>query len=162
VLRADPYNVEGWQLAIDLAPDSNSRSQAQVGLERSMAARAQQQPMPQAQPVYYQQPYPPQQPMVVYPPGQMYAQPYRYEKDYIGEALVTLLLYYIGAGVIGFVANLIFLNNAKNDQRRGIITRNVGCLQAILIVNGIVFSVGCVALFFLFLLPILPAMFGGY
>jgi hypothetical protein len=161
ILRADPYNAEGWQLAMDLAPDANTRSQAQVGLERSIAARQQAQPMPYAQPQYYQQQYmPPQQPMIINQPGQMYAQqPYRYEKDYMGEALITLLLYYIGAGIVGFIANLIFLNNAKNDQQRGVATRNVGCLQALLAVNVIVFGAGCLALGFFFLLPL---MFGSY
>jgi hypothetical protein len=168
ILRMDPNNAEAWQLSVDLAMDAPSRAQAQAGLQRALSMRPQ--PRPQPQPVPYQPQYPPQgqyspYPIQQQPPGMNYPAPIYppygvpYEKDYIGEALITLLLYYVGAGVIGFIANLIFLNNAKNDQRRGVMTRNVGCLQAILIVNSIIFGLLFLSMCIFFMLP---AMFGGY
>ncbi len=71
-----------------------------------------------------------QQPYAPYPPPQPYA--YRPEKDYLGEALLTLVLYYVGLGIVGLIVNIVFLGNARRDQSMGIMTRNVGCLQAIL------------------------------
>jgi Trk-type K+ transport system membrane component len=70
------------------------------------------------------------QPYAPYPPPQPYG--YRPEKDYLGEALITLVLYYVGLGIVGLIVNIVFLGNARRDQSMGIMTRNVGCLQAIL------------------------------
>lgn len=68
-----------------------------------------------------------------YPPPQPYG--YRPEKDYLGEALITLVLYYVGLGIVGLIVNIVFLGNARRDQSVGIMTRNVGCLQAVLWVH---------------------------
>src|SRR5437868_14388236 len=113
--------------------------QAHQGLQHAMANRP---PQPQyaPQPQYqqpYQQGHPPQQPMqqpmlqqpiVINAPGYG-AMPYRAEKDYLTEALITLVLYYVGAGIIGLGANIIFLMNANRDRNNGVVTRNAGCLQ---------------------------------
>lgn len=66
------------------------------------------------------------------------------EKSYLGEAFIALALYYFGLFVAGLVANLIFLGNARRDRRAGIITRNVGCLQALLWVHVIGGIISCV------------------
>ncbi|MBN1312499.1 MAG: hypothetical protein JXB30_13880 [Anaerolineae bacterium] len=88
------------------------------------------------------------QPYGPYQPSPLYAQ--RPEKDYLGEALITLVLYYVGFGLIGLIVNIVFLGNARRDQSMGIATRNVGCLQAVLWVHialmVIGFSIACVAL----------------
>lgn len=75
--------------------------------------------------------------------------PYRYEyrpeKNYLGQALLTLVLYYVGLGIIGLIANIMFLSSARRDERQGIITRNVGCLQVLLWVHIGLMVVGCIA-----------------
>ena len=80
--------------------------------------------------------------MYSYPPPQPVA--YRPEKSYLGEAFLALGLYYFGFGIAGLIANIIFLNNARRDERQGILTRNVGCLQALLWVHVIGMVVGCI------------------
>ena len=70
---------------------------------------------------------------------------YRPEKDYLGEAFLSLVLYYFGLGIVGLIANIIFLNNARRDERQGILTRNVGCLQALLWVHIVGMVLGCIA-----------------
>lgn len=77
--------------------------------------------------------YPPPQPM------------YRPEKNYIGEAFITLVLYYVGFFVVGLIANIIFLNNANRDERQGLLVRNKGCLVALLWVQIIGAVLGCIA-----------------
>lgn len=87
--------------------------------------------------------------MAVYPPGA--APVYRPEKSYLGEAFITLLLYYLGFGLIGLIANILFLNNARRDERTGVVTRNVGCLQVLLWVHIALLALACViGLFVLF------------
>jgi hypothetical protein len=96
-------------------------------------------------------PYPPQVPI------------YRPAKSYLGEAFITLILYYLGFGLIGLIANLMFLSNARRDERQGVITQNVGCLQVLLWVHLILIAIGCiVAIVFLALggLGTLAALFG--
>jgi hypothetical protein len=84
--------------------------------------------------------YPPQQPA---PPP--YAYPYRPEKDYLGQAFITLILYYVGLGIVGLIANIMFLNSARRDERQGVVTRNVGCLQILLWVHIGLMVLGCIA-----------------
>jgi hypothetical protein len=79
--------------------------------------------------------------MYPYPPP---APAYRPEKSYLGEAFITLILYYLGFGLIGLIANLIFLSNARRDERQGVITSNVGCLQILLWVHIALFVLGCI------------------
>ncbi len=90
-----------------------------------------------------------QQPM--YPPPQ---QPYyRPQKDYVGEAFLTLALYIFGFWIVGFIVNIIFLSNAKRDESMGIATQNVGCLQALLWIEITLFvlsTIGCLLFFFVF------------
>ena len=66
------------------------------------------------------------------------------EKSYLGEAFIALLLYYVGFWFAGLVANIIFLNNAKQDRARGVVTTNAGCLQVLLWVQIIGLVVGCI------------------
>ena len=87
--------------------------------------------------------------MYVYPPPQP---AYRPEKDCLGEAFLTLLLYYLGFGIGGLIANIIFLNNARRDEQQGVFTRNVGCLQALLWVHIIGMVLGCIATVIFFVL----------
>jgi len=68
------------------------------------------------------------------------------EKNYIGEAFLTLALYYLGLGIVGLIANIIFLNNANRDMRQGLYVRNKGCLQALLWVHVIGMILGCIGL----------------
>jgi hypothetical protein len=82
------------------------------------------------------------EPMYVYPPP---VPVYRPEKNYLGEAILSLVLYYLGFGIIGLIANIIFLNNARRDERMGIITHNAGCLQILLWVHIVLIVVGCIA-----------------
>ena len=97
---------------------------------------------------------PPQQPMY-----------YRPEKSYLGEAFLTLALYYLGVGVVGLIANIMFLNNANRDERQGMLVRNKGCLTALLWVHVIGMILGCIAtiifVFFLGGMAILQGMLGS-
>jgi hypothetical protein len=90
------------------------------------------------------------------PPPQPYA--YRPEKDYLGESLITLLLYYVGFWIVGLIINIVFLGNARRDQSMGIMTRNVGCLQALLWfhIAAMVISIIGACIFLLFI-PLLAA-----
>ncbi len=99
--------------------------------------------------------------MYPYPPP---APAYRPEKSYLAEAFISLVLYYLGFGLIGLIANLIFLSNARRDERQGVITSNVGCLQALLWVHIALIILGCIAaIIFLALggFATLAAFFGG-
>jgi hypothetical protein len=128
VIRAEPYNAEAWRLAVQIAPTPALRANAQSGLQRALAM---------------QQAPPPQQYMPVQP---MYVQavPVRYEKDYLPEALISLVLYYLGLGIVGLIVNIVFLNNANRDEQQGIPVRNVGCLKALLVVQLGLMVLGCV------------------
>lgn len=148
-LRADPHSVEAWQLAVALSPSENTRANARAGLRRALDVQGQPAPIQQSVQVHHSQP------VIVNAPV------YRPEKDYIGEAFITLLLYYVGAGIIGLIANVIFLSNASRDRRQGVPTRNVGCLQALLIVHLALIGIGCVVLSMLILIPALLVMVGG-
>ncbi len=86
---------------------------------------------------------------------------YRPEKDYLGEAFITLLLYFVGMGVAGLIANIIFLNNARRDQNQGVNTRNVGCLQVLLWFQIISLVLACAAVAIIMLLGGFAAVFGG-
>lgn len=94
--------------------------------------------------------------MYEYPPIQ-----YRPEKSYLVEALITLVLYYLGFGLIGLIANIIFLNNANRDERQGLLVRNKGCLQLLLWVHIIGLVVGCIVLVVLALTGTLTAILAG-
>ena len=101
------------------------------------------------------------QPYGPYPPPSPYA--YRPEKDYLGEALITLVLYYIGLGIVGLIVNIVFLGNARRDQNMGIVTRNVGCLQAILWFHIAVMAIGGIIACIIFvLLPLLAVATSSY
>jgi hypothetical protein len=143
LLRSQPYNAEAWRLAVQIAPTPALRANAQSGLQRALAMQ-QAAPPPQyvpVQPVYVQA-------APVYVP----AAPVRYEKDYLPEALIALVMYFIGGGIIGLILNLVFLANANRDQQQGIPVRNAGCLKALLIADLVVLSLSCVlvAVYFVF------------
>nr|MBN1228219.1 hypothetical protein [Anaerolineae bacterium] len=82
----------------------------------------------------------------MYGAPQGYPPPYyqRPTKSYLGEAFITLILYYVGAGVLGLIANIIFLSKANNDQRSGMQVENKGCLSALLWVHIILGVLGCI------------------
>ncbi len=104
--------------------------------------------------------------MYGYPPPQPQPPMYRQEKDYIGQAFIALLLYYVGLWFGGLIANIIFLNNAKQDERMGYLVRNKGCLTALLWVHVIGAILSCIfAVIWLFALgglAIIGAASGGY
>lgn len=100
-------------------------------------------------------PYPP-----VRPPSRLPPPYYRPEKNYLAEALLTLLLYYLGFGVVGLVANIIFLNNANRDEVRGIYVQNKGCLQAMLWVHVAGLVLGCLIIGIILLLGGFGALTG--
>lgn len=128
VLRSQPYHAEAWRLAVQIAPTPALRANAQSGLQRALAM---QQPVP-AQPMYVQA-----------APVYVAAAPIRYEKDYLPEALISLVMYFIGGGIIGLILNIIFLANANRDQQQGIPVRNAGCLKALLIADLVGLSLAC-------------------
>ena len=97
--------------------------------------------------------YPPQQPA------------YRPPKSYLGEALITLLWYYIGFWIVGMIANIIFLNNANRDQRMGMMVENKGCLVFLLwwhIVWGVLGCIGSIIFIALGGLAMLVPLISGY
>lgn len=77
----------------------------------------------------------------------------RQEKDYLGWAVLSLILYYFGFGIIGLIANVVLLGNARQDRNRGIETRNVGCLRAVLYFQLFVFAVVCLGAAIFILAP---------
>src|SRR5690606_11701293 len=69
------------------------------------------------------------------PPGP-YDTP-RPPKSYLGEAVLTLMMYYFGLWVAGFIANLYFLRQVRRDRAEGIPTKYVGCLHVVQWVQGV-------------------------
>ncbi len=67
-------------------------------------------------------------------------------KSYLVESLLTLVLYYVGLGIVGLVVNLLFLRNARRDEDSGVEVTEKGCLQALLWVHLALMAVGCMAL----------------
>lgn len=143
LLRENVYDVEAWRLAVMLARTDEERSHAEEQLNRALQhqqIRAQSSRLPsvpQAQPIS--------------------ATPI-YTKDYMGEALLTLLLYYLGFGLFGIIANVLFLNGARDKQASGIPVKNVGCLQWLLWIH-----LGLIALGTLFfcVFALVPLVFAG-
>ncbi len=62
-------------------------------------------------------------------------------RNLIGEAFLTLALYYLGLGVSGFIANVYFLRRAQREQAEGIPVKNMGCLVALLWAHVVLFVV---------------------
>ncbi len=62
-------------------------------------------------------------------------------RNLMGEAFVTLVLYYVGLGVSGFIANLYFLRRAQRERDEGLPLKNAGCLVALLWFHIALFSV---------------------
>lgn len=57
-------------------------------------------------------------------------------KSFTWHAILTLILYYVGFWIIGFVANLIFLNDVKKEQERtGNNPTGSGCLSFLLLIH---------------------------
>lgn len=70
----------------------------------------------------------------------------RPSKSYLVESLLTLVLYYAGLGIIGLIANLLFLRNARRDEESGVEVTEKGCLQALLWVHLALMILGCMAI----------------
>ena len=66
-------------------------------------------------------------------------------KSYYGEAILTLLLYWLLLWIGGVIANIIFLNSASNTQKiTGVAPEGKGCLTALLWVHVILpIVLGC-------------------
>ncbi len=54
-------------------------------------------------------------------------------KSYVGSAVLTLILYYVGFYIVGLICNLIFLSQAKQSQKIiGSSPSGKGCLDFLL------------------------------
>lgn len=136
---------------MDIAPTMAPIPRRPGGSPPAAPPPPQPQPAPppaQAPPVVVVQPQsspPPAAPqpqvLVVDRPG------YVREKSYLGHAFLTLALYWFGFYIAGLIANLIFLGNARRDRQWGVITTNVGCLQALLWFHIIAAIISCVVFF---------------
>jgi hypothetical protein len=62
-------------------------------------------------------------------------------KSYLGEAILTLALYYFGIGLGGFIANFYFMRQLREDHEAGIPTKFGGCLTALLIAHIVLLAV---------------------
>jgi len=146
VLREDENNVEAWRLAVTLARTDEERTHAEDQLKRALqhqqgrAARSQVASVPQAQHVSSNG-------VVV--------------KDYLVESIFTLILYYLGFFVAGIVANIIFLNSAKEKEASGAAVKNIGCLQWLLWVHLGLIAAGMLFACVFFLLPIVFVSVGS-
>lgn len=85
------------------------------------------------------------------PPDPYRQQPQVYmpqpDKSYVGPALITWLLYYVGFWLVGLVINIVYLSEAARYTRE---TRRpasgVGCLWALLIFHLVMPIVGIIVL----------------
>lgn len=60
-------------------------------------------------------------------------------KSYIGQALISLALYYLGFWIVGLVVNVLFLREALQYRRSTARpVSGVGCLWAVLVVHVVV------------------------
>jgi hypothetical protein len=54
-------------------------------------------------------------------------------KSYLNSAILTLILYFVGFGLIGVVVNFVYLSSAKNEElRTGVAPEGKGCLVALI------------------------------
>jgi len=68
-----------------------------------------------------------------YQPTVYTAQP---DKSYVGPAVITWALYYLGAWIVGLIVNIVYLSEAgRYAQATGRPASGVGCLWALLIVH---------------------------
>lgn len=70
-------------------------------------------------------------------------------KSYLGEAVLTLMMYYFGLWLAGFLANLYFLRRVRRDHEEGIPTRHAGCLHVVLWVHVVLLVTALGALVFI-------------
>jgi hypothetical protein len=57
-------------------------------------------------------------------------------QSFVGSAVLTWVLYYVGFYIIGFIVNLVYLSSAKNIFRQtGISPSGRGCLQFLFFVH---------------------------
>ena len=82
-------------------------------------------------------------------------------KHFLLRALITLLLYFFGVGLIGMIANAVFLMNANRDRENGIVVRNVGCLQAMMVLSGLGLVITIIGGCIIFLLPLVMTFASG-
>lgn len=60
-------------------------------------------------------------------------------RSYLNAAVLTLILYFIGFGIVGFVVNLVYLSSARRTERgTGERPEGTGCLVALLWVFAII------------------------
>ncbi|MGF1505591.1 MAG: hypothetical protein GYB64_06140 [Chloroflexi bacterium] len=140
-LRVNPDSIDAWQMAVELATPGPERERAQAGLQRALDKQGLSAPPPMTMP----------QPVVVQ----------QTTKDYLLEAVLTALLYWVGAGIVGLVANILWLNQANRFQREGVPVRNKGCLQAVLYVHLAFIAIGVLTLCVLVLIPLLLGVLGA-
>lgn len=58
------------------------------------------------------------------------------QKNYVGHAVITLILYYLGFWIVGLILNILFLSDARNHQRQtGRAASGVGCLWLLIAVH---------------------------
>lgn len=54
-------------------------------------------------------------------------------KSYVGPAILTLIMYYVGFYIVGLICNLVFLSQAKQSQKIiGSSPSGKGCLDFLL------------------------------
>jgi hypothetical protein len=54
-------------------------------------------------------------------------------KSFIWQSILTLILYYLGFWIIGFIANVLFIGSAKREKERtGRAPVGSGCLDGLL------------------------------
>lgn len=83
-------------------------------------------------------------------------------KPFIWQSILTFFLYYLGFWIIGFIANLIFLGDAKREKERtGRTPSGSGCLDILIFFHVTVpVLLICISLILLILAPeILSDMF---
>lgn len=59
-------------------------------------------------------------------------------EDYFWRSVLTLALYYVGAFIGGFIANIIFLVRSKEEMDAGVKVEARGCLVALLITHIVI------------------------
>lgn len=57
-------------------------------------------------------------------------------RSYVGHAIISFILYYLGFWVVGLILNILFLSEARTHQRRtGQSPAGVGCLWLLIAVH---------------------------
>lgn len=79
-----------------------------------------------------------QQPPIWNPQGPIYVQQPRPPRSFVGPAFIVLVLYIV-FWFVGFILNIVYLREAKNEQyATGYSPEGRGCLIALLWIMGII------------------------